>query len=295
MKPPPFTYCAPASVEEAISLLAEYGDEAKLLAGGQSLVPLMNMRLARPTLLIDITRIPELNYVVSDEQYVRIGATTPQIAVQHSKDVIAHTPVMADALRFVGHQAIRSRGTLGGSVAHADPAAELPAVAVALRADIVARGPTGTRSIPSDDFFLSHFTTALSDDEVITELRFPRPHSSLRWGFTEIARRHGDFALVGVAAATTAGVGAGLAEPRVVISGVDSAPLRAKRLEDWLGASELGDSLDFREIGPLVVDDVRDATSDIHATASYRREVAGVLARRAVESMLAEPGGANGH
>ena len=228
MKPAPFKYARAQSAEEASSLLAQYGDEAKILAGGQSLIPLLNMRLARPEVLIDISRVDALADIVANGG-LTIGATATQAATLRSADVRRYAPILTEAVRYIGHVGIRSRGTIGGSAAHADPASEVPAVLLALDAQLVATGPGGERSISADEFFVSTFTTALEEDEVLTRIELPYPVDDARWSFQEVARRHGDYALAGVAAVAQVD-GSGVVEKaRIALSGVSDRPVRAEQ------------------------------------------------------------------
>jgi carbon-monoxide dehydrogenase medium subunit len=203
VKPPPFTYVAPESLDEAVAALAEHGEDAKVLAGGQSLIPLLSLRLARPTALIDLNRVTSLSSIEVNGS-TTIGAMTRHRAVERSADVASHVPLLAAAVPYIGHAAIRTRGTIGGSLAHADPAAELPAIALALDATFEARSVRGTRTIEASDFFDGYFTTALEVDEILTQVTFPHAAPSTGVSVQEMARRHGDFAMVAVVASVTA-------------------------------------------------------------------------------------------
>ena len=200
MKPPKFDYHAPASVDEALALLARYGGDAKILAGGQSLVPLLNFRLSRPAALIDLNRIPALAYIRAENGEVRFGAMTRQRTIEFSPVVAERVPLLTEATRWVGHLPIRSRGTIGGSIAHADPSAEYPAVLAALEGSVVARGPKGGRVVAAGELFQSYLTTSLAAEEILVEVRIPAMPVGAGSAFEELARRHGDFALVGIAA-----------------------------------------------------------------------------------------------
>ena len=264
MKPARFDYVAAVSSDEALAALA--GNEAKILAGGQSLVPLLNMRLARPSLLVDVNRVPDLDRVEVDGS-VRIGALARQADVLASPAAVA-VPVLAAALRHVGHPATRSRGTIGGSLAHADPAAELPAVLLALDGEIVARSTTGERTIGAEAFFTGPFTTDLRPDELLTDVLLPR-QGSRPFGFAELSRRHGDFALAGAIVL--------LGPARIVLFGLGGAPERAVPAEQALD----GDA-PAAEVAELATRDL-EPVDDVHADGAYRRRVAAVLVRRAVE------------
>jgi len=280
VKPARFEYVAAESADEAVSVLAEHGHDAALLAGGQSLVPLMNMRMARPGVVIDLNRVRELDTIRLDG-VLEVGALVRQARAQRAPEVAEAAPIVVSAIGQIGHPAIRSRGTIGGNVAHADASSELPAVLVALGAEIVARGAGGTRSIPAEAFFVTHFTTALSG-ELLTHVRIPRAEPGVSAAFVEVARRHGDFALVGAAARVRVGADGTCAEARLVLSGVAGAPFRAARAEEAIVGRRLDDASALADVERLVRDEV-SPTSDVHATAAYRKRVAGVLVRRSLE------------
>lgn len=285
MKPAPFEYFAPTSVAEALALLAQHADDAKPLAGGQSLVPLMNFRLARPGVVVDLNRIPELQYIRAHDGGLAIGAMTRQRAAERDPLVRGRCPLLAEALPLVGHLAIRTRGTIGGSLAHADPAAELPAVAAALDAELVVRGPSGERVLKPDAFFLTYLTTTLEPTELLVEVRLPPWPSGAGWAFEELSRRHGDFAIVGVAAVLQLDQRGQVADTRLACIGAAPTPARARAAEEALrGQPATAES--FRAAAELVVAAL-DPQSDVHASAEYRREVAKVLARRALQAALA--------
>jgi aerobic carbon-monoxide dehydrogenase medium subunit len=280
VKPPPFAYFAPDSAEEALSLLAEHGEDGKVLAGGQSLVPLLALRLARPSALIDLGAIPGLDHIGRQDGYVAIGAMTTERTAERSQVIMSDVPLLAEALPLIGHVAIRNRGTIGGSAAHADPAAEIPAVAVALDAAFVtqsARG--GYRTIPAAEFFQGFLTTALEPDELLTELRFPTMEEGTGVAFEEAARRHGDFAMVGAAAAVRLADG-DFANARLVLIGVSDAPLRCREAEQALVGAACRDEV-IEEVATLATRSL-EPPSDIHGTSAYRRHVAKVLLQRAI-------------
>ena len=231
LKPPPFEYRLPDSVDEALSLLAEHGDEARPLAGGQSLVPLMAFRLARPSLVIDLNGLGDLASLEFVDGSVHVGAMVREKAAERSDPLAQAVPLLACALPFIGHEAIRTRGTIGGSLSHADPAAELPAVAVATGAEVIATSARGgVRALPAEEFFVSHFTTALAADELVTQVRFPVAQEGTGVAFLEVARRHGDFAMVGVAT-TLHLAGGNIDQVRVVLTGMSDVPVRAVAAE----------------------------------------------------------------
>jgi carbon-monoxide dehydrogenase medium subunit len=302
MKPVPFEYHRPATLAETFDLLDRYGDDGRLLAGGQSLVPALNLRLAAPRAVIDINRIPGLDAIRLTADGLVIGALVRQDALERSPLVREHAPLIAAALPHVGHSAIRARGTIGGSLALADPAAELPACAVALGATIRAGRRGGSRDIAADDFFRGIYTTALAPGEIVTEILVPRAAAGWRWGFDELARRHGDFALAGVAAgvqlAAVARQGAAEGEPsgygkgvtvdsRLVFFGVGTRPVRARRAEAAL-AGRRADAETLTAAGRALDGDL-DPLGDVHGSPALRRHLARVLLTRVV-GRLAEAG-----
>jgi carbon-monoxide dehydrogenase medium subunit len=281
MKPAPFRYAAPRSIDEAVALLGEHGGEARVLAGGQSLVPLMNMRLATPTALIDINRIPELAFVRPWNGGIAIGAATRDSALERDAEAARRLPLLVEASANVGHQAIRNRSTVGGSIAHADPAAELPAALLALDAVAVARGPGGERSIPIADFFLGYLQTALAPDELLVELRVPGLPANTGSAFVEFARREGDYALAGVAAVLTLAADGTIAEARLALCAVGPTALRASAAEAALRGQRPGPAA-WEAAAEAVRAAIVEPPSDIHGSGDYRRHLAGVLARRAL-------------
>jgi aerobic carbon-monoxide dehydrogenase medium subunit len=277
MKLPPVDYEAPTTVAGAIDLLAEHLDEASVLAGGQSLIPLLALRLARPAVLIDINGIDELSGVSATDGSVTVGAMTREYVAENSGTVADTVPLLAAALPMIGHEAIRSRGTIGGSLAHADPAAELPAVARALDAVFVVRGPSGERVIPAEEWFEGYLTTARRPDELLTQVRFPAAGRGTGTSFQEVARRHGDFAIVGLAASLTLSDGA-ISDARLAFAGLSDVPVRAAAAEDLLvgqrPSAELFDAAARRAAGDL------DPPADLHGSSDYRKTVAAALVRR---------------
>jgi carbon-monoxide dehydrogenase medium subunit len=280
MKPVAFDYFDPTTVDEALALLRTHGEGAKALAGGQSLVPLMNFRLARPQALIDLNRVATLDYVRAADGMLAIGALTRQHAVEFSADVRARCPLLAEAVPFIGHAAIRSRGTVGGSVAHADPAAELPTVVAALEGTLVARGPGGERTIAARDFFVSYLTTALAPDELLVEVRLPVAPPRTGAAFVEVSRRHGDFALVAAAAQVTLAADGVCERVALALGGVGAVPFAAGEDARRL-VGETPTEGAYGEIGRRVAARV-EPDSDLHASAAYRTDVAAVLTRRAL-------------
>jgi carbon-monoxide dehydrogenase medium subunit len=263
MKCAPFDYVRAESVDEVVTVLSEAGDDGKILAGGQSLVPVLALRMARPAVLVDVNRIPGLAGIRAVGDVVEVGAL-----VRHSR-LLAQTehPLLAEAARWIGHTAIRSRGTTGGSIVHADPSAELPVVALATGATAIVAGPAGTRTIGAEDLFVSTLMTSLADDEMLTGMHFPRPR---RWGFAEFARRHGDFALVTAVVAEFDG------SIRIALGGVAPVPVRvreAERVLDDGGSGRDTAQVAAREINP---------TSDLHGSVAFRRAIAAEMVRRAL-------------
>jgi aerobic carbon-monoxide dehydrogenase medium subunit len=280
VKPPPFEYVAPRTLDEALEALATSPGEAKLLAGGQSLIPLLNFRLARPRLLVDLNRVPGLAYIVERDGGIALGAMTRDAAVERELRVALQLPLLAEAIRWVGHAAIRSRGTIGGNLAHADPAAELPAVAVCIDAELSVVGPGGRRKVAAEDFFLGYLTTALQPDEILVECWLPAAQPSTGQAWLEFARRHGDFALVGVAASLTLDR-EDVRDARIVLTGVGGVPFRAREAETLL----VGGPVDERVTAAAdAVCSAIDPDSDIHASKEYRTHLAGVLTERAVRT-----------
>ena len=275
MKPAPFAYKKARSLDEAIALLGEHKD-ARLLAGGQSLIATLNMRLSAPALLIDINGISGLDGISQNGRKVEIGALTRHAAAERSDVIAKHAPLIAHAMPYIGHVAIRNRGTLGGSIAFADPAAELPACLLALDGEVDAAGPQGKRTIKAADFFQGLFETALGPQDVLTAIRVPAAGKDTRVGFAELARRHGDYAIVGLAACARAN-GKALSDVRLAYFGVGSTPVRAKKAEAALANGDIDAAvaaLDF------------DPPDDVQATGAVKKHFAGVLLRRVARQLL---------
>ncbi len=279
MKPAPFEYFRPASLDEALALLAEHGGDAKPLAGGQSLIPAMNFRLATPSVLVDLNGISELSYITPDAAEVRIGGMTRQRAVERSALVSDRVPLIAETMPHIAHPAIRNRGTIGGSLAHADPAAELPAVMLALNARLTVSSQAGAREVEADEFFVGLFTTAVQPAELLTEIRIPPPPSRSGFAFQEISRRHGDFALVGVAAVVSLDAGGNCADARIALLSVGDRPMRAVEAAKTLKGQRPSVESIAAAADAAATKDI-DPSSDIHASARYRRHLANVLTRR---------------
>jgi carbon-monoxide dehydrogenase medium subunit len=284
VKPPPFRYAAPTSVEEVLDLLAANADdEPRVLAGGQSLVPLMNFRLAQPGFLVDLRLVEALTTLRTDGDVLVIGAMVRQSAAERSPEVALAAPLLVEALGYVAHTPIRNSGTVGGSLAHADPAAELPAVALALDAELVAAGPGGTRTIPAAEFFHGSFTTALEPGEILTEVRVPRREGVGGHAFVEFARTHGNFALVGVAAVIELDedIVAGVS---IALSGVASTPVRATAAERTLAGTS-ADAATIKVAVDAAVDELSPA-GDLHGSTETRTDIARSYLRRGIELAL---------
>jgi CO/xanthine dehydrogenase FAD-binding subunit len=293
MKPAPFEYFAPTDLAEALALLAQYGDEAKVLAGGQSLMPLMNMRLARPHVIIDINRIAERAYIAqTPEGGFAIGALTRQRAVERSSLVRDRQPLLAAAMPLIGHVQIRNRGTVGGSIVHADPAAELPALSLALEAEFVLQSATQQRVMKAEEFFVTYLTTAIEPVELLTEVRLPAWTRAWHWGLREVCRREGDFAIVGAVSLLQIDDNDTCQAARLTMFGVGGTPIRLRRAEEVLRGRLLdGKTLDE---AAKVVSEELEPDADMHASAVYRKEVGGVLARRTLEMARKQAKGGSG-
>jgi len=278
MKPAAFEYVVADSVEMAVASLAQAGGDAKIIAGGQSLVPMLNFRLLRPSVLVDINRIPGLAHVREDGNVVRVGALTRHHQLETSPVIAAHFPVLREAMAHVAHLAIRNRGTIGGSLSHADPAAELPMMTLLLDAELRVVSAKGARTVAARDFFRDALSVDLAEDEIVTEVVLPKlPNTG--WGFAEVARRSGDFALAAVAATLTLSDGK-IARARVAMTGVAPTARRVTEAERLLIGQRLDDGVDSD-----VIEAVRAATeppTDLHASSDYRRHLVGVLAGRAL-------------
>jgi carbon-monoxide dehydrogenase medium subunit len=277
VKPAPFEYFDPRSVDEAVTLLETHGDDAKVLAGGQSLVPMLALRLARPAAVIDVNRVAGLDGLRQNGATLSVGALVRQRALE--RWAAERTPLLATALRHVGHAPIRTRGTVAGSIAHADPASELPALLLCLEGGVVARSRRGTRTIAADEFFQGPLVTSLAADELVIETRWTLPPAHAGWGFHEMARRQGDFALVGVAAVLAVRRGV-VADARIAIFGAAATPVRAREAERALTGQAATEGA-VAEASRLAAAGL-EAVSDIHAPAAYRVSVTRTLTARAL-------------
>ena len=285
MKPPPFSYARPDTLDEVLGMLAEYGDAAKVLAGGQSLVPALNFRLARPDVLIDLGGVDELRSLSFEDGSVSIGAAVTQRTVEKSTEVAAACPLLVQALGYVGHIQNRNRRTVVGSMAHADPAAELPAVAVALDADLVLRSTAGIRTVAASDFLLGAFTTAVRPDEIVVAVRFPAT-SPASTAADEISSRMGDFAIAGVAGKLTLDGEGRVSDVALALFGVAGHALRLDDAEEYLQGRPI-DSGTLAEVAQLARTSVGTGYGDVHADGDYRARVSGELTARALVEMAA--------
>ncbi|MEZ5171311.1 MAG: xanthine dehydrogenase family protein subunit M [Acidimicrobiia bacterium] len=286
MKPASVDYAAPTSSAEAVSLLSDPDREAVVLAGGQSLMPMLNTRLARPELLVDLGRIDGLDYIRGNDGRIEIGAMTTKRSVERSSLVSSRQPLLHAATLMVGHPQIRNRGTIGGSMAHADPAAEYPAVAVASDARMRVLGPQGERTIQAEDFFVTYLTTALEPAEILIEVSFPMVAEGTGWAFTELSRRHGDFAMAGTAITLSVDAAGSCADVRIVLFGVQPAATRMRGAEAVVDGGRADEEL-FARAGSAVADEISDPLADVHATADYRRHLADVLTQRGLAEAVA--------
>ena len=281
MKPAAFEYVVVDSVTKAVAALSEADGEAKILAGGQSLVPMLNFRLVKPAVLVDINRIPDLSFIEETDNEIRVGALTRHHQLEMSPVIARHLPVLGAAMTHVAHLAIRNRGTIGGSLSHADPAAELPMIALLLDAKLHIVSSRGKRMVAASDFCRDALTVDLAEDEMVTEIHVPKLPPKTGWGFEEVARRAGDFALAAVAATVTVS-DQRIAEARITLTGVGRTPVRAKKAE----ALVLGEKVEAK-LTERVIEAVRAEIApetDLHASSDYRRHLAGVLTGRAVNT-----------
>jgi len=276
VKPAPFAYQKTRTLKEAIALLAKHKDDARLLAGGQSLIATLNMRLSAPALLIDINDIKGLDGIAKKGANIEIGALARHAQVERSELIAKHAPLIALAMPHIGHPAIRNRGTFGGSIAFADPAAELPACLLALGGEIDITGPKGKRKVKADSFFKGLFETALGPQEILTAIRIPAATKDTRVGFAELARRHGDYAIVGLAASARAD-GEGLADVRLAYFGVGATPTRAKKAEAALASGNVDAAVAALDLDPH---------DDVQASGAVKKHLAGVLLRRVAKQLM---------
>ncbi len=284
MKPTAFEYFTPSTVQEALQLLESQGDEAKIIAGGQSLVAMMNFRAARPEALIDINNIKDLDYIREEEDELVIGALTRERTLEVSPLVKEKCPILAKAITHIGHLPIRFRGTIGGTLVHADPTAEIPITSVALDAKMKIAGPSGERVLNAGEFFLTYLTSAIEENELLVEVRIPTlPPKTTAWSYVDISRRFGDFAIVAVASVLSLDNDGVCKEARIAMGGVAPTPVRAKEAEALLAGQKITDSIiEEAAIKAAESDDV-DPDSDYHATAEYRKAMTKVLTQRGLK------------
>jgi CO/xanthine dehydrogenase FAD-binding subunit len=280
MKPPKFSYLRPNNLPEALDMLAEYGDDAKIMSGGQSLIPLLNMRLSTPGYIIDIGRVEELKGIREEEDVLVIGGMTRHVDVEKSALVQEKCPLLSEGIRWVGHNQIRSRGTIGGSIAHADPSAELPCMLTALRGEIVIVSSEEEMTISPEEFFLSYLLTTLEPNQLVKEIRFPKIKKGSGYAFEEVARRHGDFALVEVAAVIELDHNGTIVNAKIALGGANSVPFVPEATEEFL-IGKLPDDSIIKEAATLQLDEL-DPEGDIHGSKEYRRYLSGVLLERAL-------------
>ncbi|WP_298797049.1 xanthine dehydrogenase family protein subunit M [uncultured Pseudonocardia sp.] len=286
MKPPAFTHHPCRTVDEAVGLLDSASDDSKVISGGQSLVPMMNLRLANPAHLVDLNGIPGLDGIEVGDRTLTVGATARQHDVERSAHVTTAAPLLAAALKHVGHPQIRNRGTVVGSLCHADPAAEMPAVFLTLGGHVSAQSPSGTRTIAAEDFFDSYLTTALEPNEIATAVTFDTPNGSSGWYFEEVARRHGDFAIIGIVALLTLAGGV-VSDARLTVFGGAATPVRIPAAEQLLvGVAAADVDADLLARAAAETSAALRPSDDIHASGDYRRHVAGVLTTRGLRTSL---------
>lgn len=287
MKPAPFEYAAPDSLEQAVSLAAEYGGDAKLLAGGQSLIPAMNFRVVQPAMLIDLNRVSELRYVrPAGDGSLMIGAMTTQHELETSELIAEHAPLLSEALPHIAHPQIRNRGTIGGSLVHADPAAELPVIALACGARLKATSPTGERWIEVGDFFQGMFVTDLAEDEILTEIVLPPSPPGSGWSFMEASRRRGDYAMMGLAVMVGLDDDGLCNYARLVYLNAGDGPVDASQAADSL-LGRKPDAAAFDEAGAIASEKEIDPLGNVHASVDFQRHLARVLTRRALAQAFA--------
>lgn len=292
MKPAPFDYYAPTSLEQALDLKSQHGDEAKILAGGQSLVPAMNFRVVQPSMLVDLNRVGELGYIREDGECLRIGAMTRERQLEFDASIAKRAPLLHEAAPHIAHPQIRNRGTIGGSIVNADPAAELPVLMLALNARLKAQSASGERWINAKDFFVGMFTTALETDEILVEIELPFLSARTGWSFLEVAPRAGDYAMMGIAALVTLDESGKCQYSKLVYLNAGDGPVDAKEAAQLLGGKTLNEELidsvaaiaSSREINPF---------GDIHASVGYQRHLANVLTKKALKIALQRAGEAN--
>ncbi len=283
MKPPRFYFCAPHMLDEALALLDQNSEDTKVLAGGQSFVPLLNMRLAAPAYIVDINHISELHYIEHEDGYLAIGATVRQRQVERSALVQERHPLLVEVIKHIGHMQIRNRGTVVGSIAHADPAAELPALLTCLNGEVLVQSSHGERVIKAEEFFTGYLSTALEPGEMLTEVRFPMLASQAGWAFMEFARRSGDYAMVGAAAVLNPTADDRCMSAHIAYLGIAGAPVRGHAIEDAIVGTSLDEPV-LDAAAEIASTLVSDDMGDVHATVEYRRVLTAELTKRVLKA-----------
>ena len=281
MKPAPFAYHAPNSLEQALGLMSQHAGEAKILAGGQSLVPAMNFRILQPSVLIDLNRLPELSYISEEDKVIRVGAMTRERHLEFDASLAKRTPLLTEALPFIAHPQIRNRGTIGGSLVNADPAAELPVLMLALAARLKAKSFLGERWLDAQDFFAGMFTTALAPDEILVEIELPFMTSRTGWSFMEVAPRAGDYALMGVAALVAVDENGKCKEAKLVYLNAGDGPVDAKEAAGMLAGESLSDAL-IESAAAVASEKEINPFGNVHTSPEFQRHLAKVLTRKAL-------------
>jgi CO/xanthine dehydrogenase FAD-binding subunit len=285
MKPAPFEYFVPDSIERALDLLGEHGDDAKILAGGQSLVPAMNFRVQQPGVLIDLNRVPELSYIIEVDNTIRIGAMARERQLEFDDLVARRTPLLHETVPFIAHPQIRNRGTIGGSLVNADPAAELPVLMLALNARLKARKTSGERWIDAQDFFVGMFTTALEADEILVEIELPVMAARTGWSFMEVAPRAGDYALMGVATLVSLDEDGKCTEAKLVYLNAGDGPMDAKEAANSLAGEMLNDNL-IKSAAKHASENEVTPYGNVHASPEFQRHLANALTKKALKRAL---------
>lgn len=289
MKPAPFEYHAPDSIDQAVELFSQYSGEAKILAGGQSLVPAMNFRVVQPSVLIDLNRVGELSYIHEDGEVLRIGSMARERHLEFDLSILKRTPLLNEAVPFIAHPQIRNRGTIGGSIVNADPAAELPVLMLALKARLKARNASGERWIDARDFFVGMFTTALEPDEILVEIELPFSPNRTGWSFMEVAPRAGDYAMMGVAALVTLDEAGKCKETKLVYLNAGEGPVEAKEAEKLLEGETLNDELIESAAGKASQEEI-NPFGNVHTSPEFQRHLANVLTKKALKQALQRAG-----
>ena len=289
MKPAPFEYHVPDSIEQAIELFSQYDGEAKILAGGQSLVPAMNFRVVQPSVLIDLNRVQELSYIHEDGEVIRVGSMARERHLEFDSSIANHTPLLHEAVPFIAHPQIRNRGTIGGSIVHADPAAELPVLMLALSARLKARNAAGERWIDAQDFFVGMFTTALDPDEILVEIELPFSSPRTGWSFMEVAPRAGDYAMMGVAALVTLDQAGKCKGAKLVYLNAGEGPVEAKEAAQLLEGETLNDEL-IESVASKASRDEINPFGNIHTSSEFQRHLADVLTKKALKQAMQRAG-----